>query len=77
MVDTTFGIIGYSYDPNSKDLHLVGLNRETSTSIQITINNPTQATLMSAMSAYDRRYNTDRFDISLIGNVESMTNQNS
>lgn len=70
MVDNQFKIIGYSYDPNSKDLRLVGCNKETNTNVEVVINNPTQATLMNAMSAYDKHYANTEFDIVLTGIFE-------
>lgn len=70
MVDNVFELIGYSYDPQSQDLRLVGKNPEVNSSIELTIHNPTQMMLMAAMSTYDRRYENKSLDICLIKNAE-------
>lgn len=70
MVDNVFELIGYSYDPQSQDLRLVGKNSEVGSSIEMTIHNPTQTMLMAAMSTYDRRYENDSLDVCLCKNVE-------
>lgn len=65
-----FKLIGYSYDPQSKDLRMVGKALNDESTIEVTVHEPTQSFLMNAMCTYDENYDAQFLDISLMGNVK-------
>lgn len=70
ILGSIFKLIGYSYDPQSKDLRMVGKDLNSESTIEVTIHEPTQSVLMNAMCAYDENYDAQFLDISLMGNVK-------
>jgi hypothetical protein len=67
---SVFNLIGYSYDPQSKDLRMVGKALYDKSTIEVTVHEPTQSFLMNAMCTYDENYTAQILDISLMGNVK-------